>query len=222
MTFNLNKLGTKITEIISRFFWFVSLFIVLVILFIGYTYFLQPKWAEVKKIGILDYNSELSNKEEAEDYLTRLDESLNKFQQINQSDVEKLAKILPPEEGIPDLFIILEKLTAASQLRLKSLDMAEGGSLTETSQKEVALIPELQAEEVAPTSVNINTLSINLNIAGGKQYSDLKNLLENIEKEIRIMDIVSLTYSPPGGGVSSGEATYSINLTTYYLRNTLP
>jgi len=220
MTFNLNKLGTKITELIGRFFWFVSLFIVLVILLIGYTYFLQPKWAEVKKTGILDYNTELKNKQEAEDYLARLDESLKKFQQINKSDVEKLAKILPAESGIPDLFIILEKLMAASQLKLKSLDISQGGGQAVGGQKLADTIPELQAEAVTSASVNINTLSINLNISGGKQYSDLKNLLENIEKEIRIMDIVSLTYSPPGGGVSGGEASYSINLTTYYLTDT--
>lgn len=222
MTFDLNKLGTKISEFISRFFWFVSIFIMLLILIIGYTYFLQPKWAEVKKTGILDYNSELKNKQEAQDYLARLDESLKKFQQINKSDVEKLAKILPQEEGIPDLFIILEKLANASQLKLNSLEIVSGGSLAEADQQTAAVsgLPELQALEIVPASQNIYTLSISLNISGGKQYSDLKTLLENIEKELRIMDVISLTYSPPTGGTTGEETSYNINLVTYYQKNT--
>jgi Tfp pilus assembly protein PilO len=224
MAINLEKLVGKMADFLSRFFTYIAIFFGAVVLIVGYLLLIQPKWNEVRETGIFDYNKEVKNKEEAEKYLARLKSSLEKFKGVNSSDIEKLKKSLPPEEGIGDLFIVMESIGKTSGFKLSSIDVSKGESLAALNQ---AVVPaaagsQVKAKENLPLTQNIYALNISLVFSGSAEYEDMKILLGNIEKELRIMDIESLSFSPSGNASSSEESEYNINLTTYYYKTQNP
>lgn len=228
MAINLEKFGGKIADFLSRFFTYIAVFLGAAVLIIGYSLLIQPKWTEVRETGIFDYNKEVKNKEEAEKYLARLRSSLEKFQAVNSSDIEKLKKSLPSEEGIQDLFIIMEKIVETSGFQLDSIDISNSESLSGANQAAVPAAPaaadgaEVKAKENLPASQNIYALNISVVFSGRAKYEDMKILLINMEKELRIMDIKSLSFSPGTSDSASKNSSYNINLITYYYKPSAP
>ncbi|MFH1366936.1 MAG: hypothetical protein ABIH38_03010 [Patescibacteria group bacterium] len=228
MAINIEKFGGKLTEILGRFFIYIAIFFAVVVLVIGYLLLIQPKWVEVRETGIFDYNKEVKNKEDAENYLVRLKNSLDKFQAINSSDIDKLEQSLPSEKGVEDLFIIMEEVAASADFNLNSIDIAEGESLAALNQAAVsanlggAAGTDVKAKENLPVTQNIYALNISLVFSGSSKYDDMKKLLVNLEKELRIMDIKSLSFSPSKSDSAGEISEYNINLITYYFNNQTP
>lgn len=223
MKINFRKITLKLTDLALRYFRYIAIVFVIIIIVIGYLSLIKPKWNEINQTGIFDYNFEKNRKQNNEIYLEGLKVSLDKFQKINKKDIEKLSKVLPSEEGIPDLFIIIEELMDKSGLKLDSIDITKGKRVTEEEQKKESspaiILPESLAQEIikeAPTTANIYTLDISIATSGGRGYDHLKEFLDNIEKELRIMDVKSLSFDPQGQTVETQGTTFSIALKTYY------
>lgn len=220
MNLNLSKILTRLTEFFTRFFRIIIIFVLALWLFLGYTLLIQPKWNEVKETGLFDYNNENQLKAEKEVYLKDLQKSLAEFDKINQADIGKIAKIIPAEKALADLFVVVDDLVKKSGLVLNSISFSEGQSLAEQINKVSASSGSAaSAQAKAPAvSKNIYILDIALNISGGREYKDLKVLLDNIEKEQRIMDINSITFNPADQSSVVQEMTFGLNLKTYYFK----
>lgn len=218
MNINLSKILTRLSQLFVRYFKIVLIVVIALWLLLGYTLLIQPKWNEVKETGLFDYNNEKQLKVEKEKYLADLKKSLEEFDKINQADIEKIAKIIPSEKGLADLFVVMEDLIKKSGLALDSISFSEGQSLNQTTAKTAASsTKEAQAKDTA-VAKNINILNIALSVSGGREYKDLKVLLDNIEKEQRIMDIESITFNPPADSSAAQEMNFGLNLITYYFK----
>lgn len=77
----------------------------------------------------------------------------------------------------------------------------------------------------------LHNVSVALDISGGKTYGDLKKFLDAVERNLRVLDIVSISFNTiqpgpnPAGGTEAAPATssdevqipsYSVALQTYY------
>ena len=149
----------------------------------------EPTIGSVKK-AIADNQAVLAEKEQA---LNKLKSVKVSFDNIEES-AQKILDVLPAEKDLPSLFVQLEALAFKHNLFLKTVDVS-------TPDKGIEETSESKKQE-------LNKLVITLNISGG-DYFTLKNFLADIEKNLRLLDIKSLSYTPQSNA-------YSLVIHTYY------
>ena len=221
MALNLSKISIRLNRLFIRFSLVINLVVVIAILLFGYLIIINPKWKEVNKTGIFARNTEIKKLEEDQKYLSRLKASLEKFEAINQDEIAKLSKILPPEEGLSELFVVLEALVNQSGLSLDSIDMVKGSTPAQTAASPAnnasGGAANTQTTPSNTRSKNVYAIDITMTISGNIAYDNFKILLQNFEKELRIMDINTLSVDLSSPAASAAGA-YNISLKTYYLK----
>ncbi len=199
-----------------------------ILILVGFFVFLRPTWAERS-----DLKSELQTKEST--YLVKQQE-LNRLEKIKQTyteaqtEVEKAAQVLPSAKKIPELLSQLSEITqkavASSRepLVFKSFNV---GSATSTSEDATSTEKTTTTEETSTTESKTDTsqsvsyttinegsyqsLPISVNLVGS--FSALQSYLENLENNLRLVDIVSISIS---GGQTGGNLNFTVNLKAYF------
>ena len=161
-----------------------SLIIPVIILGCGYLYLLKPKYIYLKETGSLTLQSLKKSLLTKKEYLENLKKLKKSYNNLSMEDREKLEEILNWDKDIPNLFVHFENLVEKRGMTLASINFAEGKG------------------EGA-----IKTLNIDLAVAGGN-YQILKDFLDDLEKDIKIIDVDSVIFSAEG---------YNLALKTYYL-----
>lgn len=110
------------------------------------------------------------------------------IESLNESDIEKLNKILPDSKDIENLIINIENIVKKSNVEIKSLAINE-------------VLPDKN------NNSKFNKVEVVLNIASN-DVSTVKNILNDIEKNTRLQDVISIY-------IQQNETTL-INITTYY------
>jgi len=195
---SLPEIRRKILLFTNRFFIPIAVVLVICIFIASYFTFIEKEIANIKNIGVVDFQkkkNELSEKNALLDKIKKVHES---YLKINKDEIKKISLILPEEKDTASLFMEVESLARKSGLLLNGVDIAQGGAIS---------VPASGGTD--SPALNINKLNINLKIQGIDKYDKLKLFLNNIEKEIRILDLNSLTYSP-------GTDSYALSLITYY------
>lgn len=125
------------------------------------------------------------------DYLSNLQKLISNYEAIKVADKEKLAQMLPKEIDEPGLFVLFETLAEKNKMVVLAIDISE---------------KEPGAEIKA---LGLREVHIAVNLAGG-DYESFKNLLDDLESNLRLMDIISISYTPE-------PPSYSLNIRTYRL-----
>ena len=220
MTLNFSKITSKLNDLLSKYFRLILIVLIIIILIIGYTSVIKPKWSEIQQAGIFNYNQEKKSLEERSQYLDRLKVSLEKYNNINQAEVDKISRIIPSSESLPDLFVLFEQLAKTSDLSLDSINISTGKSLGDATGT-AAASPSASTsttgvQAATPSSKNIYVQDIALDFSGAKTYEGLKKFLEILEKEMRLIDVTSLSFDPKGFEGGESESGINLNLKTYY------
>jgi Tfp pilus assembly protein PilO len=162
-----------------------------VAIFAALTYFLV--WPQYEKI------SETQRKIETQkvflnsqnNTLADIKKLIANYESISQADREKLASMLPETVDEPGLFVLFETLASKNKMSLLAIDISE---------KE----PPADLK-----SLGIKEVDIAANLSGG-EYANMKNLLGDIESNLRLMDIMAVNYTPD-------TASLTLNIKTYHL-----
>jgi Tfp pilus assembly protein PilO len=175
----------------------LSLIIVLAaVLFIAAAYFLI--WPRYSRLGeskdkLLFQKNLLQTQTE---YLGNLQKLISNYESIKTADKEKLARMLPKEVDEPALFTLFESLATKNNITMLAIDISEkepGAEIKNLGLKEVHIAVNL-ASNLAPSDI----------------YGDFKNFLTDLEINIRLMDVISINYTPE-------SASYVLNARTYRL-----
>ncbi len=198
----------------------LRLAIFILVLLLTYFFLLQPKITDLRQEKAVLATKKVEELAGLQKYylsLQELEAVVNNFKVNKAQSFERLAQILPSEAEVPNLIAQLEALTQASGFRLTAITFAEaqaakttskkstkstGSEETPTKIKEEAFIPELDPA--------VHVINISMKVSGGG-YLELKKLLDNIEKHLRIFDVNSIGFSS-----AEGENSYNIPLQTYY------
>lgn len=171
-----------------------------------------------------------------EDRLMEIQEVATKIKQLDEEyqgnieDLQKLVAFLPNKEELPSLLVQLESLASANGLIMESVDFTEvskqkataGQSKISSESGEIASTKtkneQLAQEEVTPEVVAAEPykiLSVNLQLIGG--YNSFKNYLRAVEKNLRLMDVVSFNFSTQAGQTTVQTIfSFRININVYY------
>ncbi|MBU0624834.1 type 4a pilus biogenesis protein PilO [Patescibacteria group bacterium] len=122
-------------------------------------------------------------------YLQELELALTDYKSINSEHKRKLNLFLPTNEDMPGLLVQLDEIARRNGLVLSSID---------------TLVNE---KEVGPGGAKKMRVSANI---GGGSYEQFVLVLNDIERLVRLADVQSISFS-------SGEGTYSLVLTAYFM-----
>jgi Tfp pilus assembly protein PilO len=171
---------------------FISLAIVV---FAALGYFFV--WPEYEKITDLTNKAEEQNLvlENENNTLASVKKLIANYNGISQNDREKIASILPETVDEPGLFVLFETLALKNKMALLAFDISEKEASADLK------------------NLGIKEIDISVNLTGG-EYGDFKNLLGDLESNLRLMDIVAINYTPD-------PSSLALNIKTYRL-DTLP
>lgn len=201
-------------QLLERRFKIVVTVTVIPILGIGYLLFLQPIISRITKVGAFTLQrteEQLSLKRTILDATTSL---VDKYDQLELGNLSKLRGVLPTEKDLPGLFVQSEALASASGLHLASVSFTEVASTVATRRTTTNAEGNVVEEAAATSADSIQKITVNMHVTGGRGYEHLKQFLTNLESEIRLLEVQSVTYAP----AAEGEEQYTINAITYYVQ----
>lgn len=185
------------------FFLLCSIVGVVIVFFV----FIVPDYRSLQKVKV--EVGELEKKIEIIKNLEVSRDSLEKKQRsISQKDMQKLEKILPYSPDNIRLIIQLDEIAKRNGL---------------TMLKNVSY--DAEASEIVPGQVEENpkeyrTYRVSFSTSG--QYNQFLVFLEEIEKNLRLVDIMSveLKNTQKEGGISTSLQEFSVELQAYWLSET--
>lgn len=207
----------KILFFLVRYFRLALIGIIIILLSFSLYFLIMPKISEIREQGGLDYESKLAVWEAKKNELVQLKELEEKISQVTTVEIQKLERILPATKELPDIFRQMENLARDSGLKVTQISITEGvkTSISETETSEETIKSKKQNTTTAKKEEgSLGALTISLSVEGDNTYPALKAFLDNIEDNMRIIDINSLSYAPTGGE----QKSYAVNLMTYYLK----
>lgn len=174
----------------------ISLFVLVVGLFLGLV-FVLPAW---NKVGTLSGEKTLKEDQlsDKRSLIANIDELSAKYER-SKTDLDRLALSIPSEPQLPELLIQFEDMIEGNGMTINDIDFVDEGAST--------------SGEPSPLG-NIKSIRAKLAIEGG--YSNFKNLLNDMEHNVRLMDVVAISFSREGV-LEANNMKFDIILNTYYL-----
>lgn len=174
-------------------------------------FYTKPAYDQVRtlKAQIAQYNQALEKANE----LQRLkQELLARYNAFNPADVERLGKLLPDHVDNVRLLLDLDNLAASHSLALRNVAIS-GPTDPQTEQ------PTVDANAViAENAQAYDSLTFKFNTQG--TYPTFMTFMEDLERSLRIVDLVSLSLQRAATDAKSAEPVYSYDVTirTYWLK----
>lgn len=172
-----------------------------------FTLYTKPAYDSTKKLqsDIVQYDLALAKANELQQLKQTL---LSRYNSFNPADIERLHKLLP--DHVDNVRLVLDLDTLASRNGLALQNVAISAQTTPTPGEEQAVI--------GPTSEVYDSLVLRFATVGA--YDRFVQFLTDLEKSLRIVDVVELKMStaPEAGGGGEPLYRYDITLRTYWLK----
>jgi len=180
----------------------ISLALALIILAGGYFLILGPYYKQTKKkyLDSKTYNEALYNSKKTT--LDKLVSVLSDFKDIKEIDKQRIDKILPSNRDHIDLFPEIEYITLRNGLLFGAIGIEHIPDFSKSYVSDGATMAKL---------ANIGAFRINIGVSGA-DYENLKKYLESLENNLRLMDVVNLSFDPNG-------QTANLQILTYYWKD---
>ena len=170
--------------------WLPALTVVLALAYLALAWFFLfvPKIGPLLKGGKYDYSPLIKQIQQEEAYATKVNTALTEYNKIPSDSRKNLGYVIPVGTSFPSLMAQLEQISQDNNMLLESLDVSTGSG-----------------EAVASAL----PMQVTMAFSGGNSR-DFINLLEDLEKSLRLVDVQKFQYSPDVSG-------YQLLVTVYYL-----
>jgi len=199
------ELQNKLNLFLRRYFSAFVLLFVVVLLYAGFMYIIQPKMERGDNMKNLLMTNKENDKRMLEGALEKLVEYQLAYERVSQAEKDRVKLILPGREGRENLFTELESFVLRQGLILDSLDFEAKSSLPANSRQKSE-----EGVKETPRSGEAESINLSLKISGVNSYQRLKEFLGALENNLRLMDVNDIKYDQSGG-------TLSLEVSTYYL-----
>jgi Tfp pilus assembly protein PilO len=148
---------------------------------------------QVYESQILNLQTRISEKENVSNLrqaqLDKLKSANIDYDKLEASS-QKIVDVLPSQKDLSSVLIQLESIAGKNNIDFTSLNIAESGN-------------------VEAGGYVVHKVNLTLILTGG-DYATFKNYLYDVEKNLRLMDIESIVYTPTTN-------QYNLTISTYYL-----
>lgn len=152
--------------LLIRYFWYVTIVLMAVVVFGGYNLLVKPKLALLQAGGLLDVQSYENILLQEKQYLNRVTILDQEYKKLDAARLEKLAYVIADKLDVPGLLYVFE-----------SLDTQHG------------IIPDNFTYE---SNKGVTKVKISFK---EKDYYQFKDYLKTLEDSVRIMDITNVQMS---------------------------
>ena len=201
-------LKNNINKFLINYFFWINLLVILVILLLGTWFFIRPKYQKVFAESVNPKSDMEEQYLEKSRYLTKIENLISAYDNINETDKEKILKIIPNKAGAEELIREIGLITKKNGLILKSIKTVEVEE--EDSSKATYFNQPKEDENEKKLPQGVGTIKIEINLVG-TDYFSLKELLKVIESHVRLFDINNISFDP------DKEQT-DLKITAYYIK----
>jgi Tfp pilus assembly protein PilO len=206
-----NKKKGRLNTILNEYYRLFATLIFLLVVALGIWFLIWPEISKSQKIA----KEFLPEKMQEIDLLGKYTGKIKDLETLvsnidNQygRSLDLLRQVLPAQANVPELIAQVDALTRKSGFEMNSIDITESGA--------TSLVKKGDTKNIEINNTPLRLVNINLSVTGGS-YPSFKILLDNIEKNIRLLDLNSVSFS---GGTSEAVG-YNLNLRTYYFTDPL-
>lgn len=179
--------------------YYQSIFLLLIALFVASGYFvLSPLILEFKEVNQM-IRFRLQEKDDATVFLQSVNRSIEAAQSISPEVLAKINEALPNEVEVPILLKTFYQLADQNGVKMGGIQFSPQGASSDSQ--------TIGGYGLAPIQI-----SLSIQAPG---YHVMRKYLEDLQTNIQLMDVKSISVS---GDESSGEFTYSLELTTYTIQ----
>jgi hypothetical protein len=189
----------QVHEFLDRYFIVLNIFIVIVILLASYFFLIKPK-IDLTITGIKENISIQQNALNVQrKKLADMEAALDFYRQIGDQELDEIISVLPNKYPKEKLFGEIEDVIIQNGFRLSDISL----NLMEEVDLE-SLAPEINSLSSAN---NLGIIDINMTVSL-VDYSNLKQFLSILERNLPLMDILNLSFSPGGDSLGLEVRTY--------------
>jgi len=156
---------------------------------------LQPKILQFRSVNE-EITAQLKEAEGARMYLDSLNTSIASASKVSPDALQRVNEALPKQLNIPKLLQTMDEISRVNNIDMGSVQFSPGAPIVSTLSNSFSLIP-------IKTSIGIE--------ASG--YRDMKDFLMDLETNVRLIDIDSISVN----GDKDGKVSYTLQMTTYSL-----
>ncbi|MSU76346.1 hypothetical protein EXS54_02680 [Patescibacteria group bacterium] len=168
-----------------------------------FVFLMRPAWSTLKQLGNeIPKEQQASNLSAAD--ATSLDQA-KKFFQDNQQAVETVNTAVPIQPEVPSILVTLESLAKQNGVFLTSFSPQQVGVQGQSGQSGAP--GSGTAQLVNPPGVD--SIEVTANFRG--PYNSLMNFLYSLERNLRLVDVKTLTVNSSGGTLEG-----NISFKAYY------
>lgn len=152
-----------------------------------------PAW---ESIGTLRDNIAVQKEtlDKKNNLVAKVDEFRKKTTE-KQTDLNKLASILPQERKTEEVVVSLEDMAKTSGILIKTL---KTGVIKETGQ-------------------NANFKTLQVEVSGSGRYSAIADFIKSLEKNLRVFDVQQLTILTDTSAIIPGSLNVEVKFYTYFV-----
>ncbi len=216
------KIRVLLLKAFARLYLEVLIASVLIVLAIGYTWFLRQGFSQLRTQDRYNLLSSRTYADYLQAYLKDLEGLQTRFDQVNRDTLARLATLVPPEPDLPGLFVQMEALARQNGLVVTSVQFTAAESTAGAAAESSAVASEDAPYDAGGSAGSVESLvskdqtsppravTITLTLAHGA-YGALKQFLSAVESNLRLLNISSVSFT------SAEAGPYAVRLEAYYL-----
>ena len=200
------KKNNLFLRLLSKYIIYLAVFLGMILCILGFIFILKPKYQsnKAKPELTLSYQQEQLDKRKTK--LNQLNDLIADYKKLPASLFVKVNELLPDENEGPLIFTHLSAIAKAHDSVLLSAIVNEVGGRD---------LVDLLIAENNTKPANIQIIQVNANFLGKSgvgSYEYYKELLDAIQRSVKLFDIENISFSPESDN-------FNLNARTYYLQN---
>lgn len=215
---------------------YLSFFVIFVVIFIlvgGYVFLFVPKIDKIKLTREDNTASELkrANNEKILKRIKTLEDDYNKIKQSRQDSLDKLAKFIPDEPQVAELFVMVEKIAIDNGFYLNNITITtpedDGTDKIKTASINIVVNYINESEDAVEIedvdgdgALSIDDIVQQEEKKPKSAYQAFKEFLVSIENNLRLMDITTVNFGElaidEDGNPADASNPFTFTLKTYF------
>ncbi len=204
-------------NLLTKYFRWTVLVVVLIITGLGYTLFLSNVIAELQTTSFTQRDRAKNELVVDQRYASQLGTAIQKFKAIfTPAELTRLNAVLPTKTEFPSLLLTIKDIAATAGLQLENITITQVASAAASSAP-VSTTPStgVSANNILQQIPQLAAQDATIQVSGGASYDGFKKFLGLIESSEQLFDVLSLNFATPTLGGTGAAAQYSLTLRSY-------
>jgi len=213
-------------SLLTKYFRWLLLGLAVLIIALGYVFFLSARVSSIQTVAFGERDRARQDLARQEQFEKNLRTSVEKYKQIFTAEQRaRLDSVLPMTADFPTLLLTINTIAAASGYDLSSLSVSPVGQVKAATEPVGTAAPKDASSILTDVSSipNLVAQDMAIQVNGSASYDQFKAFVARLEKNQRLFDVLSLSYSGAAGSSSiANQFGFTIRTYSYSGTETTP